>query len=103
MKIGIDNVYIERMKSLSSDFPKKILSEREYQDYQKSSNKEEFLAGRFASKEAYMKASGNLKAKFSSIEVIDDENGKPILYVDGVETGDISITHDVIATAVVIL
>lgn len=103
MKVGIDNVLIDRMEKVSPSFPKKILSKKEFEQYEKSKSKKEFLAGRFAGKEAYMKASGNLFKKYDEIEILDDENGKPRLYIENKEEGDISITHDYIATAIVIL
>lgn len=103
MSVGIDNVLIERMDNVSPSFPKKILSKREFEQYENAKNKKEFLAGRFAAKEAYIKASGNLKIKYNEIEVLSDENGKPRIYIDDKEVGDISITHDLVATAIVIL
>lgn len=106
MRVGIDNVLISRMKSLSPGFAKRYLSLKEYERYESISDieqKDEYLAGRFAAKEAYVKASGDKSVEYSSIEVISDDDGKPHLLIDGVETGSISITHDFIATAIVIL
>lgn len=105
MRVGIDNVAIARIKSLNPHFAERILSERELAEYRQRSeaNRDSYLAGRFACKEAYVKASGRKKVKYSLIETLDDENGAPVLYVEGKRTGAVSITHDVIATAIVIL
>lgn len=103
MAVGIDNVLISRMNHLSKHFPNRILSKREYQLYLETKDKASFLAGRFAGKEAYIKASGRLGLKYSVIEVLNDEKGKPLLFVEGKRVGEISLTHDFIATAIVLL
>ena len=66
-------------------------------------NKSEYLASRFASKEAYLKASGKMTTKLSSIETLNDSNGKPHLFVNNEEVGEVSISHDTFAIAVVLL
>ena len=61
MKVGIDNVLISRMKDLNPAFPKTYLSKKEYEVYQKfvsQDRKDDYLASRFAAKEAFVKASG---------------------------------------------
>lgn len=105
MKVGIDNVLISRMKGLSPNFARRYLSPKEYAIYSKLKdiNKDSYLASRFAAKEAYVKASGDKKKAYIHIEVLDDKEGKPHLYVDGMEKGSISLTHDTIATAIIIL
>lgn len=103
MRVGIDNVAIARMKDLSPAFPKRILSPLEYETYLKRPDKDAYLASRFAAKEAYVKASGRIGLKYSRIEVRNDPTGRPLLYVDGIRTGELSLTHDVIATAIVVL
>lgn len=103
MKIGIDNVLISRMEKVPERFPERYLSERELKEFQTRSPalKASYLAGRFAAKEAFVKATGRKAVKYRSIEILDDGDGKPHLYVDGVETGHVSITHDFIASAIV--
>ncbi len=57
----------------------------------------EFLAGRFAAKEAFAKAVGTGigKLSFQHIEVLPDSHGAPVLIAEGYEhaTVFISITH----------
>lgn len=101
--VGVDNVLISRFEKTYEKFAKRILSEREYSYYQIVTDKITYVASRFAAKEAYIKASNNKCAKLQSIEVINDDNGKPHIYYEGLECGMISITHDTIATAIVIL
>ncbi len=103
MRFGIDNVLISRIRSLSPSFPKRVLSSREYGSYLKSGDRDSFLAGRFAAKEAYVKASGRLGIKYSLVEVLNDDTGKPALFVEGKRTGQVTITHDFVATALVVL
>ncbi len=103
MRFGIDNVLISRIKTLSPSFAKRILSPREYGEYLKTAAKDEYLASRFAAKEAYVKASGRLRIGYPLIEVLDNAAGKPELYVAGKRTGQVTITHDFIATVLVVL
>lgn len=92
--IGCDIVEIARVKET---IIKKILSPEEiiiYQGFRSVRRKQEFLAGRFAVKEAIVKAVG--KIPFSKIVVLNDETGKPYLISDGFPTGNvtISIAHE---------
>lgn len=105
MRIGVDNVSIQRVSKLSKGFAKRFLSPREYRVYTSlpEARRDAYLASRFAAKEAYVKASGRKGIRYSSVETLDDEEGRPHLYVEGREVGAISLTHDVIATAVVAL
>lgn len=52
MEVGIDIVKIPRMEG-KEDLAKKILSKEEYELYQKRTDKAQFLAGRFAAREAF--------------------------------------------------
>lgn len=89
--IGLDIAEIPRIKKAmerSEKFQKRILSERELELFHQLSDqrKVEFLAGRFAAKEAYSKANGTGIGKgceFRQIEVLKDELGKPTLFFDG--------------------
>lgn len=97
MSLGIDIVPISRME-VSEYFIEKILSTNELKIFEKRVNKKEFLAGRFAAKEAFMKANGvgmigENCMKFSEIEVLEKETGQPyIVYKQKVY--DVSISHD---------
>ncbi|RUL53663.1 MULTISPECIES: holo-ACP synthase [Lysinibacillus] len=100
--IGLDIVEIIRVKKAierSEKFQNRILSERELNIFNQLSETRqvEFLAGRFAAKEAYSKANGTGIGKgceFHQIEILKDALGKPILYFDGnLVSGHVSITH----------
>lgn len=90
-KIGVDIVHIPRMeKSIESNsFKKKVFTENEI-IYCKTAQS---YAGIFAAKEAYLKALGTgLKFPLTDVEVLHDDKGKP--YLSGVDSSDLSISHD---------
>ncbi|MFW5889140.1 MAG: holo-ACP synthase [Bacillota bacterium] len=79
--IGIDICKIDRLK-LSSF--KRILSAEEisvYKSFKLISRKREYLAGRFALKEAIIKAFGNtdINIYFQDITILNDSKGKPFV------------------------
>lgn len=83
--VGSDIVEIERISQIyqrSQGFVKRILTEKE-QTYLLNKSPErvvEFLAGRFAAKEAVAKAVGSgigRTLSFQDIEVLPDASGKP--------------------------
>ncbi|WNF36938.1 holo-ACP synthase [Bacillaceae bacterium IKA-2] len=85
--LGIDIVELQRISEAinrNSNFVKRILTEteRSYFDKLTKRRKVEFLAGRFAAKEAFVKAAGTgigRNYSWQDIEIIPDENGKPLL------------------------
>jgi len=100
--IGLDVTEIERVKAAhqrTSKFRERILTTRELERWAmlKESRQLEFLAGRFAAKEAFAKALGTGIGKdcsFLDIEVLPGESGKPVLFFNGQEVnGYVSITH----------
>lgn len=95
MGIGIDIVQIERI-SLEDRFIDFILSDKEKQLMNKRVNKKEFLAGRFAAKEAFLKANhkglGDINLK--DIEVLNLDNGQPIIIYNNKEYLEVSISHE---------
>ena len=100
--IGLDIVEIARIEKAlerSDKFQHRILSERELKLFNQLSEKRkvEFLAGRFAAKEAYSKANGTGIGKgceFHQIEVLKSDLGKPELYFnEKLVSGHVSITH----------
>lgn len=111
--IGLDIVELERVARLdkrNSKFRERILSSSELQIYEKMSGhrKTEYLAGRFAAKEAFSKARGTgigQDCGFLDIEVIAETSGRPALYFRRQPVkGFISITHtQTVAAAQVIL
>ena len=99
--IGLDIVELSRIRRLDSRSPKlreRVLTERELGEYAVCSEnrKIEFLAGRFAAKEAFSKAYGTGIGKactFQDIEVQKQPSGKPIIVFKQKELGLVSITH----------
>ncbi len=94
MKTGIDIVFVPRLEN-KDDLAKRILSEEEYMIYQKCSYKDQFLAGRFAAREAFVKANkGKIDFhEFHNIRVLYDENHAPYLEYQG-KRYEVSIAHD---------
>ncbi len=82
--IGTDVVEVKRIKEALHKhgiaLAKKILTSQELVTYKQTKSKENFLAKRFAAKEAFAKALGTgmrTPVSFKSIEVIHDSLGKP--------------------------
>lgn len=111
--IGLDIVELVRIAKLdtrSSKFRTRILTGKELDLYETYSGGRqiEFLAGRFAGKEAFAKAKGTgigAHCNFVDIEILPDYKGKPELFFKGkAVSGFVSITHSKnIAAAQVIL
>ncbi len=100
--IGLDIVELDRIAKLdarSEKFRARILTKVETEIYDSLSGhrRTEFLAGRFAGKEAFAKARGTGIGKtcnFVDIEIVPDTSGKPNLFFKGDSVlGFISITH----------
>lgn len=94
--IGVDIVDLERLNIHNLHFVKRILSSREYEIFtrlQSPRRQLEFLGGRFAGKEAYMKAChvGIGAMSFQDIEILNDKNGVPYLHNPHAH---ISISHE---------
>lgn len=100
--IGLDIVEIDRIAKAmrrTNKFKDRILTEKERILFEAHSEtrKIEFLAGRFASKEAFSKALGTgigEECKLHDIEVLRGDAGNPVLYFKGqLVNGFVSITH----------
>lgn len=105
---GVDIIEIERIKDSIEDigekFLKRVFTDREI-EYCESRKGQKFqhYAGRFAAKEAALKAiSSELNNKYSvcwkDFEVVNDEQGKPQINLlnintDNIESMDVSISH----------
>lgn len=112
--IGVDIIDIARIeKSLtkSERLVKRVLTikEREiFQSYNNQRRQIEFLAGRFAAKEAFAKAHGTGigQLSFQHIEVLADELGAPQITAKGYDAKNlfVSISHsELFAVAQVII
>ena len=101
--IGVDIVQLSRiqdaMKRHGDKFAEKILSEMELQEYLSDKKKANFLAKRFAAKEAFAKAlgigfTGGITLK--QIQISHNKIGRPILILTGrakEETDKLNIRH----------
>lgn len=118
--IGIDLIEVARVKKLTDrddKFLKKIFTEKEMAYCRKFKNGEQNFAGRFAVKEAFLKAMGtgwSSGLKFSEIETVNDKLGKPEISLYGrtkevfqsrkLKIAHVSIAHlKDYATAVVVI
>lgn len=110
--IGLDLTDIHRISRACQrreTFPERVLTERELERYNqmKGSRQTEYLAGRYAAKEAFSKALGTGigKVGFHDIEILSNEKGRPIVTASPFEGNAwVSITHtDTVAAAQVVL
>ncbi len=92
MNVGIDIVKISRFENKDIHFIKRVLTEKELLVYNNliEEKKTQYLASRWASKEAIFKA--NKDEHYLSYSILNKENGEP--YVDDHEEIKISISHD---------
>jgi holo-[acyl-carrier protein] synthase len=100
-EIGIDIVEFAEIKERISDkFIKRILSEPELKRYNSISNEKrklEYLAGRFAAKEAYTKVykAFDQALNFTDVQVLSDQVGAPYIVSKyrPEDTVKVSISH----------
>ncbi|RXZ00887.1 holo-ACP synthase [Fictibacillus sp. S7] len=98
---GIDIVEITRIQEVCRKqhrFPERILTERELAVFEKLSGRRqaEFMAGRFAAKEAYAKALGTgigRHLSWQDIEITKNDNGKPVIVAGSEALVHLSISH----------
>jgi holo-[acyl-carrier protein] synthase len=88
--IGTDIVRVERMQKnierFGEQFAQRILTDSELVEYRKVVNPANFLARRFAAKEAAVKALGTGFSQgihLREISIGHDEHGKPLLELSG--------------------
>ncbi len=99
--IGLDIVELGRIQSMlerQPKFMKRILTGKEEEVFFSLSKQRqvEYVAGRFAAKEAYAKANGTgigSALSFQDIEVSKDEFGKPYFSKPEGSSAHLSITH----------
>ena len=87
--IGTDIIEIDRIEAAinnNKNFIKKVFTEKEIEMFNKRNMRSEVIAGNFAAKEAISKALGTGIRGFSliDIEVLRDEFGKPVAYLNNV-------------------
>jgi holo-[acyl-carrier protein] synthase len=108
--IGIDIVEIERLLKIEhlERFIDRVLAHPEqdiYYSFQNHARRYQFLAGRFAAKEAYSKAIGTGigELRFTDIVILNDTQGKPYINIED-KTIHLSISHsDQYAVASVVI
>ncbi len=86
VSLGLDIVEIARIEKdierFGERFLNRILGEKERSQYQKRNDRTLFLAGRFAAKEAVVKALGYYLSKrppLHQLEIVNDASGRPEL------------------------
>jgi len=94
--IGVDIVDLERLDLENIHFIRRVLTDKEYEIFSKLKHQHrqlEFLGGRFAGKEAYLKANhkGLGEIPFHDIEILNHEDGSPYL---NDSHAHISISHE---------
>ena len=85
--LGCDIVKVSRFKKNLSKLANKILSESEIIEFNKTTNKIQYIAGRWAAKEAIFKATGNRK-----MTILNSTTGSP--YVVNNSNIKIIISHE---------
>ncbi|MDF2535628.1 MAG: 4-phosphopantetheinyl transferase [Bacillales bacterium] len=87
--IGIDIIELDRIEKILNKTPhfcERILTSEEIAVFNSLSAQQrrvEWIAGRFAAKEAFSKALGTGIGKefsFQSISILNDENGRPVVH-----------------------
>ncbi len=95
--VGIDIVEVARigrLKDLYGDkFLRKVFTDDEIRYAQGKKRTDESLAGRFAAKEAFMKARGK-RLPWKSIEICSGGRGKPFILFEGARFDGVSISHE---------
>ena len=97
--IGIDIIEIKRVENMvehwGDSFLNRIFSDRELEEWRMRGERMAFLAGRFATKEAFLKAAGVRGAAWKEIEVLGPPMERPKIWFKGKsEKGiDVSISH----------
>jgi holo-[acyl-carrier protein] synthase len=86
--IGIDLIEVGKISaSLNSEtYLGKVFTRAEIDECRSKANSAEWFVGKFAVKEAFMKAAGRgirQGAWFTQIEVLNEESGLPIIQVSG--------------------
>jgi holo-[acyl-carrier-protein] synthase len=94
MEIGTDIVEISRVP-LTASFLKGVLSENEMALCLKRKDQQQFVAGHFAAKEAFLKALGTglAGARLTELDIRYEDGGRPYLVYQN-NRYSISISHD---------
>lgn len=104
--VGIDIVDVSRMEGIMKRFGDRFLNRvftyQELEYIGKKMRMQESLAGRFAAKEAFIKAHGEV-VSWKEIEILQ-QDGKPYIVFRGNIYREVSISHErAFAVAVVVI
>jgi holo-[acyl-carrier protein] synthase len=89
---GIDLVFVPRLQ-VTQALIERILSPQEILVFQSRNNDIQFLAGRFAAKEAIFKVLPKQSISMCDIVIMPNEEGKPIVHFPPYHL-EVSISHD---------
>lgn len=95
MKVGTDIIRISRFENVDEVFINGVYSKKEQGILNEKHNRPQSLAGQFAAKEAFLKATGKGLSldRLTNIEILRDDEGAPyVLYND--KRYECSISHD---------
>ena len=93
--IGCDILSINRIKNIVETTPaflKRIYSKAELEEYHHRGDDVSYLASRFAAKEAIVKALSKYEHDLNSVEILNDDNGKPYVVIQNQNRSDILIS-----------
>ena len=95
--IGIDIVDVSRIDAMrhrhGEHFLKKVFTDWEITYAGRKRRSSETLAGRFAAKEAFMKAFGR-RLPWREIEVLAASSGQPYIFFRGTRYSNVTISHE---------
>ena len=105
--VGIDIVEVARIAAaherFGDKFLRKVFTDEEIRYALTKKNMHQSLAGRFAAKEAFIKAYGRGIA-WKEIGIAEREGGKPVVFFRGTRYDGVSISHEkAYAVAIVII
>jgi holo-[acyl-carrier protein] synthase len=109
IRIGVDLVGVERVTRLVTEHAgalDELFTEREQEHWRKKRHRYEHLAGRFAGKEAVLKAFGTglrQRMRWTDVEIVSGSAGRPEVHLHGevaeqarrrgLQELDLSISH----------
>lgn len=92
--IGVDIICLDRINLEKKHLFERVLTSKEYEvfsSFNSDKAKKEYFGGRFAAKEAYIKAC-HQKIAMNQIEVLNKEDGEP--YFTNDKKAMVSISHE---------
>jgi holo-[acyl-carrier protein] synthase len=89
LRVGVDIVGVKRLEAVVGNDParqKAVFTPAELEYCHRKRRAFEHLAGRFAAKEAVLKAFGtgvSQRMRWTDVEVVNDRRGRPLVRLDG--------------------